>query len=188
MPEKIFAALFAFENSDYRIVLFAVRTKSRDIDPVRRTRGTNLHCTATETAVIRPEEGLLLQSSMGFRFAGWHGASFLRRSEARRKGFQQRLHRFDCLVAHIGDAERLPFNLPIAAVDLESVLLPNPLDESCHIDLPVVPDAGQSNRSIAFLREKFESVGVYPFVHEAVGLHMTLVPVLQPFGENLFEL
>ena len=114
--------------------------------------------------------------------------SDLQRFERCGQRFEKRLHRLDGFISHVRDAKCLALDLSIAAVDLESVFVPNSFCERCHINLPIVFDTGQRDRSIAFLGEELESVGIHPFVNEAIGLPMALKPIFETFAENIFEL
>ena len=78
IPVKVLAALFAFKYRNGGFGLPAVQTDGGDIDSKSRSLGTNLHCAATETTVIRPKERLFLQALVHMRFAGGHDL-FLRR-------------------------------------------------------------------------------------------------------------
>ncbi len=69
---KVLAALFTFKQSNGWFALHAVQPDRRDIDSKSRLRSTNLHCATTETTVTRPNERMLLQASVQFRFTGGH--------------------------------------------------------------------------------------------------------------------
>ena len=102
--------------------------------------------------------------------------------------FEKWWHRLDGFISHVGEAEGLALDLSITAVDLESMFIANTFDKHRHIDVPVVFDAGQRDRPIAFFGEELESVRIDPIVNEAIGLPMPLEPVFKAFAENVIQL
>ena len=114
--------------------------------------------------------------------------SDLQRFERCGEGSEKWWHCLDGLISHVGEAEGLALDLSITAIDLESMFIADTFDQRCYIDVPVVFDAGQGDRSIAFFGEELESVRIDPIMNEAIGLPMTLKPVFKAFAENVVQL
>src|SRR6516225_9536218 len=78
---------------------------------------------------------------------------------------EQRFHRPNGLISHVGDPESLPFDFPVAAVNLETIIFPDSFDKSRDINLSSVLHARERDRAEAFLGKKIEPVCADPIMH-----------------------
>jgi hypothetical protein len=85
------------------------------------------------------------------------------------------LHRF---VPHIRNPETFAFDLSVAAIDLETELVPQLFGKLRDIDLSIIAYAGQSHRAKTLLCEKLKPVLFYPFMDDGIRFAMPAVPVL----------
>src|SRR5438270_8174740 len=91
-------------------------------------------------------------------------------------------------VAHVGEAEGLALDFAVAAVDDEVMFFAEISHELGNVDVPVVFDAGKSDRAKIFFGEKVEAVGANPIVNQCVSPGMTFKTFRQGFAENFIKL
>src|SRR5437868_4340637 len=101
---------------------------------------------------------------------------------------QQMRNAFLSLITHVGETKCLAFNLAIAPVDDEVMLLGQIACQLRHIDTTVILHAGQRDRAEILFGEKLEAAPPNPLLNKRVGTLVSRKAVLQSFGKYFVEL
>ena len=92
------------------------------------------------------------------------------------------------LITHVGETKCLAFNLAIAAVDHEVMLLGQIARQLRHINPAIVLHAGQCDRPEISFSEKLEAAPLNPLLNEPIGTLVAPKTVLQSFTKYFVEL
>src|SRR6266404_176147 len=92
------------------------------------------------------------------------------------------------LVTHVGETKCLAFDLAIAAVDDEMMLVAQVARQLRHINAAIVLHTGQRDRPEIFFGEKLEAASLNPVLNKRVATLVAREAVLQSFGKYFVEL